>query len=219
MPQQITNDVIATDAITAASIAANAVGSAEIAANAVTTAKIADANVTTAKIADANVTPAKLSQPLTAGTVQATTSLSFRDFAVPSWARRIRVCLAGVSLSGTDMIQIQVSTPTLGFINTGYLSAGMVNGAAANSTTGFYVYLNAGASAADTYHGVLELTLVDPTNYVYVAHGCFATSNVARVHNTAGRTPTTITEPINSVRITVTGSNTFDAGSANVIYD
>jgi len=207
MTQFVTNDVIATDAINATSIAANAVNTAEIAANA----------VTTTKIADANVTPAKLSQPLTLATVQTTVAGTEKDFAIPSWARRIRVLLNGVSYSGTLQPRIRVIGASV--VTSGYVGAGTVNGTTANLSDGFDVYLNAGASAADTYHGALDLTLLDPATFTWIAHGVFSTSNVTRIHATAGRI--TLAQALTAVRLTSTGAgtDTFDLGSVNVIYD
>ena len=207
MTQFITNDVIATDAVNATSIAANAVNTAEIAANA----------VTTAKIADANVTPAKLSQPLTLATAQTTVAGTEKDFAIPAWARRIRVLLNGVSLSGTLQPRIRVIGATV--VTSGYAGAATVNGTTANLSGGFDVYLNASPATGDTYHGALDLTLVDAATFTWVAHGVFATSNVTRIHATAGTI--VLPQALTAVRLTSTGAgtDTFDLGSVNVIYD
>lgn len=209
MTQFVTNDVIATNAISAASIAANAVDVSEIAANA----------VTTAKIADANVTPAKLSQPLTLATVQTTVAGTEKDFAIPSWARHIRFMLNGVSLSGTALIRFRLGTSG-GIVTTGYLGAGSVIAAAVatvNQTAGFDIY-NSTPAATDVYTGSMEISLLDATNNIWVASGVFTQTAVARTFTTAGQI--TLASALTTLRITTSnGTDTFDAGSVNILYD
>ena len=210
MTQFVTNDVIATNAVNAASIAASAVGTSEI----------ADDAVTTPKILNANVTPAKLSQPFTLATVQATTSGTEKDFAIPTWAKHIRVLLNGVSLSGTLQPRIRVGasgTPA----TSGYNGAGSVISSAVATATlsaGFDVYLNAGAATGDLYYGAMELSQVDATNNIWAASGVFSCS-AGRTHVTAGSI--TLAGALNIVRVMSTGAgtDTFDAGSVNVQYD
>jgi len=209
MTQFVTNDVIATDAVNAASIAANAVGTSEIANDA----------VTTVKIANANVTPAKLSQPFTLDTVQATTSGTTKDFTIPAWAKRIRVLLNGVSLN-TAQPRVRLGTSG-GIVNTGYNGSGSVISSAVVTATlsaGFDIYLNAGAATADLYHGAFEISLVDAATNTWSVYGVFSTSNVARTHTTAGTIA--LAGALTTVRLTSTnGTDAFDAGSVNVLYD
>ena len=209
MPQQVTNDVIATDAVNAASIAANAVGTSEIADNA----------VTTLKIANANVTPAKLAQPFTQDTVQAATSGTTKDFTIPSWAKRVRVLLNGVSLSGTALIRFRLGTSG-GITTSGYLGAGSfiaATAATANQTAGFDIYNNAPA-ATDVYSGAIEFALLDAAANIWVASGVFTQTAVARTYTTAGQI--TLSNALTTVRVTTSnGTDTFDAGSVNVLYD
>ena len=216
---RITSDLIEDLTIVTGDIANNAVTAVKIAADAVTTAKIADANVTTAKIADANVTPGKLSQPLTLGTVTATTSGTEKDFAIPAWARRIRLMLNGVSLSGTALIRFRLGTAG-GIATSGYLGAGSVISAGAatvNQTAGFDIYTNV-PNASYVYHGAIDFTELDVPNNIWVAHGVFATSSVAWTHTVAG--VIALSGALTTVRLTSSnGTDTLDAGSCNVLYD
>jgi hypothetical protein len=209
MPQQVTNDVIAANAVTATNVATDAIVAAKIQANA----------VTTAKILDANVTPAKLSQPFTLATVQATTSGTEKDFAIPAWAKRIRVLLNGVSLN-TAQPRVRLGTSG-GIVNTGYNGSGSVISSAVATATlsaGFDIYLNAGAATADLYHGAFEIGLIDAATNTWSVYGVFSTSNVARTHTTAGTIA--LAGALTTVRLTSTnGTDTFDAGSVNVLYD
>lgn len=210
MTQFVTNDVIATDAVNATSIAAGAVGAAELATDA----------VTTVKILNANVTPAKLSQPLTLDTVQATTSGTLKDFNIPAWARRIRVLLNGVSLSGTSLIRFRLGTSG-GVATSGYLGAGSVMASAAVSTAsqtaGFDIY-NSAPAAAELYTGAMDISLLDAAANIWVVHGVFTQTAVARTFTTAGQI--TLAGALTFVRVTtLNGTDTFDLGSVNVIYD
>lgn len=209
MPQQVTSDVIA----------ANAVTTTTLATNAIVASKIQDNAVTTTKIADANVTPAKLSQPFTLATVQATTSGTEKDFSIPAWAKRIRVLLNGVSLN-TAQPRVRVGTSG-GIVTTGYNGSGSVISSAVATATlsaGFDIYLNSGAATGDLYHGAFEISLVDAATNTWSVYGVFSTSNVARTHTTAGTIA--LAGALTTVRLTSTnGSDAFDAGSVNVLYD
>ena len=209
MTQFVTNDVIATDAVNATSIAAGAVGASELATDA----------VTTVKILNANVTPAKLSQPLTLDTVQTTTSGTSKDFNIPAWARRIRVVMNGVSLSGTALIRFRLGTSG-GIVNTGYLGAGSVIAATCatvSQTAGFDIY-NSAPAAAELYTGAMDISLLDAAANIWVAHGVFTQTAVARTFTTAGQI--TLASALTTLRITTSnGTDTLDLGSVNVIFD
>lgn len=215
----ITTAKLASGAVASANLADGAVGATQLATDAVTTAKILNANVTTAKIADANVTPAKLSQPMTSGTVAATTSGTLVDFAIPAWCRHIRIMLQGVSLSGTALLRFRLGTSG-GIATSGYLGAGSVIAAVvatANQTAGWDIY-NSAPAGADIYAGSLEITQVDATNNIWVASGVFAQTSSARTYTVSGQV--TLSGALTTLRLTTSnGTDTFDAGSVNILYD
>lgn len=216
---RITTDMLEDLTVGTGDIADSAVTALKLAADAVTTPKILDLNVTTQKLAGQAVTPAKMSQPLTQGTVAATTSGTERDFAIPVWAKRIRAVLQGVSLSGTALLRFRLGTSG-GIVTSGYLGAGSVissGSATVNQTAGFDIYTNV-PNASYVYHGAIDFTQVDPTNNIWVAHGVFATSSVAWTHTTAG--VITLSGALTTLRLTSSnGTDTLDAGSINVLYD
>lgn len=210
---------LANDAVTADKIAAGAVGSSEIATGAVSTDELAANAVTEAKVADGAVTPAKLSQKLTLGTVQASTSGTARDFTgIPAWAKRITINFAGVSTSGASNPLIQLGDAG-GFGTTGYLGSGSNIAAAAaastNYTTGFGI---SSASAAYTLNGSITLTLLDPATNTWAASGAVSDSSGARQFVTSGSKA--LSQALDRVRVTtVNGTDTFDLGSINVLID
>lgn len=187
----------------------------------VQTADLAANAVTTVKIADANVTPAKLSQPLTQGTAQNSTSGTSIDFTgIPSWAKRITVVLNGVSLSGTANPRIQLGTggtpETTGYAATcGYITSFGPAANSGSSTSGFDSVVS--GAAAFALSGALVITNV--SGNIWVAQGVFGnvTSTVFSIYMSGTKT---LAGTLNMVRITSTnGTDTFDAGSINILYE
>jgi len=177
--------------------------------------------ITTAEIAASAVTTAKLAQPMTLATSQASTSGTAIDFtSIPSWVKRVTLMLRGVSTSGTStpwLIQIGDSG---GIENTNYLATSsrlLVStiGVVA-STAGFPLAVD--NSASNVCHGSMTITLLDLSTNSWVASGVFANSNYTESNTVAGSKSLSAT--LDRVRITTTnGTDTFDAGSINIMYE
>lgn len=198
----------------------DSVVTASIANSQVTEAKIADGSITVNKIGAGAVTPAKLSQPITVGTTQATTSGTFKDFAIPAWARRIRLVFNLVSLSGSAQVRIQLG-PSGGAQVTGYNSISSITGsgsAVATQTAGFDIYNNGPTSAAQ-YSGSIEFTPVDLSTNTWAASGMFG-STTGNIGTFVVAGIVVLTGALAVVRITSSnGTDTLDNGSANIVYD
>jgi hypothetical protein len=140
---------------------------------------------------------------------------------IPSWAKRITVVFNGVSTSGTLNLQVQLgtgSTPT--YTTSGYLGScgGAGNGStvvAANFTTGFGL-TTASTAAALMYGG---LTITNITGNTWVAFGTTGRSDVTNTFMIGGSVP--LAAVLTAVRITTVspGTDTFDAGSINILYE
>ncbi len=160
------------------------------------------------------ITPASMSQVMTLGTAQASTSGTSIDFTgIPSWAKRITVMFNGVSTSGTSIPQVVLGTSS-GFEITGYVasvSGGTSGVTTANSTTAFPLApVWAGASI---FNGHSLLTLVSGNIWVMSHNGQNQGFSVANGTKTLSGT-------LDRVRITtVNGTDTFDAGSINILYE
>jgi hypothetical protein len=173
--------------------------------------------------ADGSITPAKLSQPFTSGTAVASTSGTAIDFTgIPSWAKRITVMLQGVSTDGTSGITLRVGTSG-GFVAGGgsYLGASDSQGAAVgpgNFSTGFNME-DASASSTTIRHYVCVLTNISGNNWMYVVLG--GASDVANITMGGGSiSAASLGGTLDRVRITsIIGTNTFDAGSVNIMYE
>lgn len=219
MPQNIQTEVIDDSAITAIKIASGAVTSAKIASGAAV-ANIGAGGITSNELAASAVTPAKMSQPLTLGTVTASTSGTSIPFTgIPSWVKRITISLNGVSLSGSALVRFRIG-PSGGVATSGYLSASSVISSAVvtvNQTAGFDIYTNV-PNAAYVYHGAIVFTLVDAATNTWAAQGVFSTSSVAWTHTVAGVVP--LSGTLTQVAVTTSnGTDTFDAGSINILYE
>jgi len=188
----------------------------------ITTAEIAGSAVTTAKILDANITSAKLAQPLTLATAQATTSGTAIDFTgIPSWVARIMVTFGGVSVSGTSPFLVQLGTgagPT--FTSSGYTSIGISfggSGLTSTARTNGFAFADT-VSAAYTYGGNAVIAKV--SGNIYSFNSTLAAATVSGDGSCVGAGSVSLGAILTSIRITtVGGTNTFDAGSVNIMYE
>jgi len=159
-----------------------------------------------------------VSSNLVLGTAVASTSGTSIDFTgIPSWVRRVTVMLNGVSTNGTSIIQMQLGDAG-GFENTGYAagtgSFGTSSFAATSFTTGFGIRTSNTAGA--TYQGSVQF--VNLSGNTWVVNGCvFATADYFLAPFGGSKT---LSDTLDRVRITtVNGTDTFDAGSINIMYE
>ena len=157
--------------------------------------------------------------PLTSGTAVATTSGTSIDFtSIPSWVKRITVMLNGVSTNATSNLQIQLGTGSTTYTTSGYLGAIVIFAvgtmATSNISTGFGV--SASHAAANLIGGNMVLTNL--TGNTWSAASNFGVSNGAFAYISAGSVP--LGAALTAIRITtVNGTDTFDAGSVNILYE
>jgi hypothetical protein len=149
-------------------------------------------------------------------TAQASTSGTSITFTgIPSWAKRITVMFNGVSLSGTASYLVQVgsgSVTTTGYVaGSGVIAAG---GAGAGSfTTGFGIQIGV---AAALMSGIMSINLITGTTYISSFSAGTNNTNFGLV----GGGTVTLSGVLDRVVITTTnGTDTFDAGSINVLYE
>jgi hypothetical protein len=170
--------------------------------------------------ADGSITPAKLSQPFTSATAVASTSGTAIDFtSIPSWVKRITVMFDQVSTNGTSYPMIQIGDSG-GVEITGYAagSSMLFSGtASSNFTTGFTIRNDAVASVI--LHGFITINLFSSSSNTWVAGGViYAPTPSAYLAVVSGSKSLSAT--LDRVRITtVNGTDTFDAGSVNIMYE
>lgn len=164
---------------------------------------------------DGTTTISAPSNIIKSATAQASTSGTAIDFTgLPSWVKRITVMFNGVSLSGTSSILIQLGDSG-GIENTGYTSACVTlsaTNAPLSSTAGFL--LRSGL-AARTATGSVFLNLVGSN--IWTSNGqVYLEADTVSV--TAGSK--TLSDTFTQLRITtVNGTDTFDGGTINILYE
>jgi len=151
------------------------------------------------------------------GTAVASTSGTSIDFtSIPSWVKRITVMFANVSTNGSSNLQIQVGNGTIvtsgytgGYVNI-YANAGTQVG---SNSSGFLI---ADGGATDIRSGQAVLTLISGNTWV-----------CSLLMGTSPGTGTVLTGgtialggTLDRVRATTgNGTDTFDAGSINILYE
>lgn len=151
------------------------------------------------------------------GTAVASTSGTSIDFtSIPSWVKRVTVLFSSVSTNGTSQVQIQIGSGS--FQTTGYrgsveTSATTVN--AATVTTGLALERTGGVGAANSRNGMATFTLLGSNIYAGVAQIGYEAAQLSQ-----SACAVTLSGTLDRVRITtVNGTDTFDAGSINILYE
>ena len=176
-----------------------------------------DDSIVTADIANGAVTQAKRSEQLTLETAKASTSGTSIDFtSIPSWVKRVTVMFNGVSTNGTSNWLVQLGDAG-GIENTGYVSgstAATTSVALSTSTSGFILRFSGAAQLAN---GAARLNLLS-TN-LFVGEGTFYDASGTQGIVTLSGSKT-LSDTLTQIRITtVNGTDTFDAGSINIMYE
>lgn len=177
------------------------------------TAPTATARTNTTQIATTAYVDGKM--VLSTAVTASETAIDFTN--IPSWAKRITVMFNGVSTSGTSQVQVQLGSTTIQ--TTGYLGTSMSNVsgvATANHSTGFLTNPVADVSAAAMRQGVMTLVLFG--NNIWCETSITGLSNTA--FNTQSSGSVTLSGTLYRLRITtVNGTDTFDAGQINIMYE
>jgi hypothetical protein len=157
--------------------------------------------------------------PLTSGTAVASTSGTSIDFTgIPSWVKRITVMFSGVSTSGASNPQIQVGSGSVS--TTGYVSFSGYAGASTSVltiTTG--LLWDSGGSGTELRNGIMTINLLGSNTWVSGVTGGFSQGASIFMYSGGGTTPA-LAGALDRIRITtVNGTDAFDAGSINILYE
>jgi hypothetical protein len=143
------------------------------------------------------------------GTVQTPSGvISVEWTGLPSATRRITVCFGGLSLTGTADYLIQLGTSS-GYETTGYLSASE----AVAYTAGFGIRV---AIASWAVKGTMTINLLGSNIW------CMSTNTYLDTGTTVrnGSGTKTMGGTVDRIRIiSSNSSDTFDAGSVNILYE
>jgi len=158
---------------------------------------------------------------ITSGTSVASTSGTSIDFTgIPSWVKRVTIMFNGVSTSGTSNIYLQIGISS-GPETSGYVSAigSCTSASAASYTSATAAFILVGINtAADTQNGAVVLTNVSGNIWAEMGALNRASGGTSAVSTSAG--VKTLASTLDRVRITTAGgTDTFDAGSINILYE
>jgi|694.fasta_scaffold49366_4 hypothetical protein len=157
-------------------------------------------------------TPVMGASVISSASAQVSSSGTSIDFTgIPSWVKRVTVMLSGVSTNGGSNLLIQIGSGSVD--TTGYLST-CFDSVSSSSTAGFLI--SASTAAGNTRSGHLFL--------------CSLGSNIFTSSGVIGRTDSstggyhsgnkTLSGTLDRVRITTAnGTDTFDAGTINILYE
>jgi hypothetical protein len=151
-------------------------------------------------------------------TFKSATGTSVDFTAIPDWVKRITVMFNSVSLTGTDAILIQIGDSG-GVEITGYASAVAFAGATTggNSRTDGYVITVSG-SAANTLSGAVTITNISGNTWISTGSAIYeSVSPTAFVMVSSGIK--TLSATLDRISVSRTGTNTYDGGSVNIIYE
>jgi hypothetical protein len=164
------------------------------------------------------ITYAAAQPRLVSGTAVASTSGTSIDFTgIPSWVKRVTVIYKSVSTNGASDIQLQIGSGS--FTTSGYESGAIkTNNSGGFSTlghtAGFLTESTVTSGATAFRNATLALTNISGNTWVHT--GTMVTAG-AESHISAGSIA--LGGTLDRVRITtVNGSDTFDAGSINILY-
>lgn len=156
-------------------------------------------------------------QKITQATAVASTSGTSIDFTgIPSWVKRVTVMFNGVSTNGTSIKQVQIGSGSI--VTTGYSGGYGGGGAAAwnGGTLSSGVALGLTGSASDTNSGIMSIANMGSNLWVLAFCGGSSAANYAGIAGGSIQLAGTL----DRVRITtVNGTDTFDAGSINIMYE
>lgn len=161
--------------------------------------------------------------PIVSDTAKSATGTSVDFTGIPSWVKRITVMFNGVSTNGTSIVQVRLGTSS-GFVSTGYSGRGdrfLSTGTAANiftssaNSTGFNLEQTLATGAGALREGIATICLVSGNTWVLQSY-----YGVTLGESAAGTGALNLGGTLTQVRITtVNGTDTFDAGTINILYE
>ena len=204
----------------------------EIANGQVTSDKILDSNVTAAKLAstldlsgktitfaNSSIPPSSLSQPLTLGSSVSATGTSIDFASIPAWAKNITVMIAGISSNGTSSFLLQLGDAD-GIEASGYnggISRIGQAGAEVTAWSNGAIWHN-NVLAASNHNSTISVCLISPASNTWMISGV-GMASTAIANGVLFSGSKSLSSTLDRLRITtVNGTDTFDAGTINIMY-
>jgi hypothetical protein len=142
------------------------------------------------------------------------TSVDFTS--IPSWVKRITVMFDGVSTNGASLLRLRIGTSS-GVETTGYNSACTYVGPSSVTSTSTVGFDSNGDDASSyTRNGIITLASLGSNKWALIGGYNFGTINYQTIFSGAK----TLAGTLDRVRITtVNGTDAFDAGTINILYE
>ncbi len=171
------------------------------------------------EVGDAGLTNLGLAKTRRA-TAQASTSGTAITFgSIPSWANHIVMMLNGVSTTGTSAVMVQLGTAS-GFVTSGYNSNGNSMGVSTSLYEDAGLLLESGGAAGLLRSGLVDMYRIDGNNWVYASTIKQAAVSGSTSNDNGAGNSGTLASVLTQVRLTtVGGTDTFDAGTVNIVYE
>jgi hypothetical protein len=153
---------------------------------------------------------------LTRGTTLTASGTTIDFTGIPSWVNRVTVMVRGLSTNGISYMLIQVGTSS-GVTTSGYISSSMDvdnsgGNSGADSTAGFVIKNNA---ANNIFSGMMRIAHMGSNVFVSDHTMKFTTTT-----SSFGGGDVALGGTLDRVRITtVNGTDQFDAGTVNILYE
>lgn len=160
-------------------------------------------------------TVAGVNSNIVSGTAVASTSGTSIDFtSIPTWVKRITVMFNSVSTSGNSVLCLQVGSGSVS--TSGYASQYWSSVGSGIFTTA--LGLGATVTTANSFSGLFTLALIGSNTFIF--SGLITFDNATSIgYQSAGKTPA-LGGALDRVRITtIGGTDTFDNGSINILYE
>jgi hypothetical protein len=153
--------------------------------------------------------------PIVSGTAITLTNQTAPAFTgIPSWVKRITVMFNGVSTSSTGNPLIQLGDAG-GYEITGYAATSTnQSGTVASYTSAFGIN---NASAAAVLHGSVIISLLNAATNTWAIQGAICASALGGSYYVAGAK--SLSDTLTSVRLYIDGTQFFDAGTINILYE
>jgi hypothetical protein len=147
------------------------------------------------------------------GTAVSASGTSVDFTGIPSWAERITVVMSELSTNGSSAVVVQLGDSG-GIETSGYAGSISIGTSVTTFSSNFIVHNNIAASTS----AYVYVTITNVSGNVWVESGTAASSAAnAMAVSTGGKT---LSATLDRIRITtVNGTDTFDAGTINILYE
>jgi hypothetical protein len=143
---------------------------------------------------------------------------NYIDFTgIPSWVKRITVMFSEVSTNGSSKYICQLGTSG-GVVSSGYKTSWATYGIGGGNGTFTSGVGGPGGGASDVYNGQVVFTLLNSSTNLWVASGLFGYIGESYMTTVVGNV--TLSGIATRLRVTTAnGTDYFDAGTVNILYE